>query len=501
MINSFKHFKESLSKLTPKELLMLKKKLEMKFEAVDKNKSKSKELLKLVLKNPQITRIEIEKKLYDGPHRIAFDKLVDRANEKIDEIFLGFGKESTSIYSLRNYYYYFLKRKLLLLQIKWFRGLNTDLESQFDKIILLAEKYELYEILVDVLYVKQRYIGYRYGQSAFNKIESAIESAEFKRKAILNSRRLYSKITSRVNQSKTTSHVDELKNYIGTLEQYYSSTKSSTILLFLNYLQVEWLHINSKYVESEKLLKKLLNLLLENSNLYTKIRHSNILLNLASNQILLGKFDMAIQNTFKAQTYLDKEIADPLAIMEIEFYARFYKGEVAGSEKLMVQIYNNSQGKGNPILYNRRAYLLACINTVQNDPKKSQELLTELKEIDKDKAGWNLGKRLLSIINEIELNDYENAELKILSLEKFIKRISATYTVRKRDKAILRILLKLINENFDFNKVYLQRKNYFDLLESSDADYAWKIMSPELIKFHDWFKSKMKQQTPKEIPI
>ena len=56
---------------------------------------------------------------------------------------------------------------------------------------------------------------------------------------------------------------------------------------------------------------------------------------------------------------------------------------------------------------------------------------------------------------------------------------------------ILRILLKLINEGFDFEKVYNQRKKYFDLLESNDPEYVWKIKSPELIIFHEWFKKKL----------
>jgi hypothetical protein len=101
-----------------------------------------------------------------------------------------------------------------------------------------------------------------------------------------------------------------------------------------------------------------------------------------------------------------------------------------------------------------------------------------------------LGKRILTIVNRIEANDLESADLKVLSLEKFIKRILKFRHVRKRDVIILRILIKLINENFDFKKVYSQRKKYFDLLESQNPEYAWKIKSPELIIFHDWFKKR-----------
>ncbi|MCX6275833.1 MAG: hypothetical protein NTV09_11570, partial [Bacteroidetes bacterium] len=68
---------------------------------------------------------------------------------------------------------------------------------------------------------------------------------------------------------------------------------------------------------------------------------------------------------------------------------------------------------------------------------------------------------------------------------------SKRYPIRKREKLIMRILLNLVNEGYDFERVYKNRKRYLDLLESDDPDYAWKIKSPELIIFTEWFKKKM----------
>ena len=152
-----------------------------------------------------------------------------------------------------------------------------------------------------------------------------------------------------------------------------------------------------------------------------------------------------------------------------------------------------------PFLFSKRAYLYAALKSYQGEIKKSNELLHDVKEIERDKEGWNLGNRVLTIINRIEENDFESADLKVLSLEKFIKRILKFRHVRKRDVIILRILIKLINESFDFEKVYLQRKKYFDLLESEDPEYAWKIKSPELIIFHDWFKKKLLEKSSGNI--
>ena len=74
MNHSFRIFKELVSCLSQKELLQLKKKLDANSEAPDKNKTKSKDLLKWVLKKPEILYVELEKKLYDISHKEAFDK-------------------------------------------------------------------------------------------------------------------------------------------------------------------------------------------------------------------------------------------------------------------------------------------------------------------------------------------------------------------------------------------------------------------------------------------
>jgi hypothetical protein len=491
MTNSFRHFKEMLSRLSKNELLLLKKRIELNEESLDKNKTKSKKLLKLVLKNPYLTKIETEKELYGQQNKVAFNKLIDRANEKIDEILIGFNRSANTIYSERNYYYFLLKRRLIVLQMKWLRGIEFDMESQFDKIILLAKKFEHYEILIDVLLVKQRYVGTRNGNRNFAKLESEIEMADIKRKAILSSRRIYETYGALYRNFDLT-RIQDIKKSISNLKKNYKITGSATVKYYLTNLETELLHRSQNYIDAEIKLSAIEKLLKENISLYTKARFGDLLLNLSNNELYLKQFSLAKKNALLAKTYYQIGSETMATAMEMEFRAHFYSGEVETAKEIIYEVCQLAKSIDSNNI-GKWKYLLACNLTACSEYLKSEEILLETKKIDKDKAGWNLGKRLLSIINEIELNDYENAELKILSLEKFIKRISATYTVRKRDKAILRILLKLINENFDFNKVYLQRKNYFDLLESDDPDYTWKIMSPELVVFHEWYKKKMKE--------
>jgi len=490
MTSSFRLLKELIVRLSIKELSLLKKKIEINVESPDKNKNKSKQLLKLVSINPAISQIEVEKELYGQSNKIAFNKLIERAIEKIEEILISFTRDVSTQYSNRNYTYFFLKRKLLILQMYWLRGITFDLEHQLNKIITVAEKYELQDILIDALYAKQRFVAYRFGKAAFNRIGTKIQKAEFKRKALTNARSLYLKMGTN-QKALSVNNKDEIEKSINVLKLHYKLTGSPTIKYYLYYLQVERLTLDDKFREAEVLLNRLLKLVLENPSIYTKVRHSDVVLNLATNEIYLKEFSLSIKNSLLAQSLHQNNSEGFILAKEFEFYARFYNKEFEISEKLIEEIYNFSRSERVPFFYGRRTYLHACIKTIRGEFEKSNELLQEVKEIEKDKGGWNLGMRMLAIINGIESADYENVELKVQSLEKFLKRISKTHEVRKRDKVILRILLKLINENFDYSKVYKQRKKYFDLLESDDKEHCWKIKSPELIIFHEWFKKKL----------
>ncbi|MBK7572237.1 MAG: hypothetical protein IPI10_11650 [Bacteroidetes bacterium] len=89
----------------------------------------------------------------------------------------------------------------------------------------------------------------------------------------------------------------------------------------------------------------------------------------------------------------------------------------------------------------------------------------QVSEIDKDKEGWNVNIRILSILCRIELFETDSVDLNVQNLEKFLKRISKTNNVPTRYQIILRILVSLLNEGYDFNKVSNKKKKSLTILE------------------------------------
>jgi hypothetical protein len=175
---------------------------------------------------------------------------------------------------------------------------------------------------------------------------------------------------------------------------------------------------------------------------------------------------------------------------EIEFFNLFYQGKLNDSNLALVSLVKYSRSLNSSLLLHHRLFYLGSLEFLAGNYTQALQIISSCEEIDKDKGGWNIIKRVMVTLCRIELKDLESADMKLSNLDKFIKRVLKTKSIRPRYLIIIRILRKLINENFDYSKVYNSRKKYFDLLESTDSDYCWEIKSPELIIFEEWFRSK-----------
>lgn len=491
-MNTLSAIKSLIDKLKREEVKSLLKFLRYYQDTEDESKGKGTQLVENIISDPGCTAKDLQLDLYGKENYHAFNKLLNRTKEKIYEVLLFDQNLAKPYYSNRNRIVFEIRKKLLQSEILLLRGMTDEFENFLNKIISKAKEYEVYDSLIEALQTKQRFMVLQSGRKEVEKIEKEVAIFEESRKKVQKARAAWTRIGSIINQSTSPyDYLEELEFEIKVLENDYRETNSASIGYFYYFLYVEWLQINKRYSESEEILMKLLDLVKNNVSIYTQARCGDVQINLSNNEILLGDFKLAITNAIVAQSFFDFESLNYYVAREIEFYARFYSNEIDIAEKIISDVCNSTRSANTPFLYSKWRYLYACTKTKKGEIVSSNELLQDYKEIESDKEGWNLSKRILTIINRIELNDLESADLKVLGLEKFIKRLLKSRHVRKRDILIIRILLKLINEGFDFEKVYKQRKRYFDLLESNNTDYGWKIKSPELIIFHEWYKNKM----------
>ncbi len=487
-MNSLKSLKNIVNKLTEEEIKTLKRILSI--NTALKNELKSFNLINLLLSDKNYSYNEIQNSIYGKPNYSAFNKLLNRTKQKVLETIILDLTISSNNFSKRNKVNLDLRKKLLQADILQLKGIRMEVLPIYNYIISHSKYFELFDIQVSALVSKQRLQLINSKVNSFVKINDEIEYAENCHKALKTSSKIYNDIINKINNSiHQLSYIDELKSFIVKLNEYYNIYKLPTIGFYLYTLDAEVCENNLFYDKSKDALEKAQNILLKNESAYTENRYGTVLLNLSNCYIFLYQFDQAINLALESKGYF-KNLPLTLKIVdEILFYAYFYKFDYINCNKILTN--NNYIKYDDENLKNKFHYFQSCFFFINGRNVESLDALSNCNEIKNDNEGWNINRRILLILNRIELKEYESIDLQIQNFEKYIKRISNNRSSVQRQVLILRILTKLIQEDFNFKSVYKKRLKYFNMLESKTGIYRWQIRSPELIIFNDWFKFKM----------
>ncbi len=463
------------------------------------NISKSEELLKILATENSINPINIQKQLYNKINNYAFNKLVERLNNKVLEVIIFDSNISKNYYPERVKVIFDLKKKLIQSDVLSLKGLREDADDLCKKIISKAEKYELFDIVMSSLIIRQRFINIRKNKNELMKIQIGIETAESKYKNIIKSQIVFNNITNKINvASENKSYFKELVNSISELEKYYGEFKLDIVRYYFLFLKIEYYQIKGEFNVANEFLTEILNLIL-NKSIYSENRMGTALLNISNNNINLYNFNEAIEAAEKAKKYFPNNIYNQALVNEYLFYSYFYQEKFKEAELEINKLIQLPKVNITIFSINKWKLFWAAILFIKQDFLGCINVLNDIPEIDKDKEGWNINKRLLLIISRIELGQFESADLQVVNLEKFLKRRSKNTELNLRYSIIIKILIKLINCNIDFNFTYKSRAKYFALLNTENSDLKWKLKSPELINFTQWFNSKIEPSSARSL--
>jgi hypothetical protein len=489
-MNNLLGLKRILNHLTKEELKSLLKFLEYYADSGDSQKSV--QLVKMLIDESDFTSTDIQNSLYGKKNYMAFNKLCNRIKNKIFEILLFDSNLSKRYYSKRNQIVFELKKKLIQADILQLKGLRDDLLPIYNQIIQRSKKNELYDVLVQALYSKQRLIGIHGKNELVKVLKNEIEFSEKCWHAMNHSQSLYIAITNKISVSSNfKSYLEDLEAAISQLKEYFEVSGSSIIGYYFFTLKADQQQNIKNFGGAQKNLEEAKSILDINTAAYTENRYGSILINLANNNIYLHQFKESIKYGEESKGYFRSLPLTLQIVDEIIFYANFYLDNLFECEQILEKQRTVSSSQNTSLQISKFNFLEAYLLFKKEKFDKSISLLDEYKEIEQDKEGWNINRRILIILNRIELRDHDSVDLQIQNLERYLRRISKTKVVSERYIVILKILIKLVNEDFNFTKVYFSRKKYFALLSSGDDRFSWKIRSPELIPFEKWFELNM----------
>jgi hypothetical protein len=448
---------------------------------------------------------ELEELLYGTRSGAAFPRLVLRLRDKVlESLTLSINIDRKDAYSERGCALHTIRKNLSVAQIIQVRGQDELAGSLLDDCIKQALYFEHFEECAAAMQVRLQHLTQQ------NNVKRADQmSAEYDRvvravASIKRAVRYYSELVSHLEYKGCVSN-EILVMQINELKKELDYTRSANIAYFLTYLEIQYYQNCSQYLKAAEVLKNQVDLVEAHPALHSPSRLILSKLNQAWNDLYAHRFKSALRITAKLISGNSTKSLNMAQVYLTEFYALFYTRNYEAAITKLEQINTWDEQAGAEYRIGKRNYLMASSFFLIGKHIVAKQILSQKNIIEHDKEGWNLALRVLFIMNEIELEEIESAFRSIESLRKQIDKFKKTSTQFSRIELIYELLRGLSNSRFDFKEARQRKLSEFQALQHREEN-SWKILSPEMVIFDQWFishilKIPFKQELPSYVEV
>ena len=485
-----------LHSLTRSEIRLLRISL-ISFAKRRQEETNTLKLLDFLLKKKEVPTIEEACKfIYGGESDLRFKMLKSRLKSKIlDSLMHSINTEKKSFQTDHvQYAMVKIKKKVALhVQLSSSKGNHPYVKQLLNEIVFLCKEWEYYTPLAEALqYIKLRK-GFRQGEKEFDELSQEIDFYENCDRAVRRANDLYYRLMMKSNFAGTPD-IESIQRFINeALEQLkkdYEATQSANIAYFMMFLELAHSLNEKNYSKAKETCLRLIQLISSNKSIFRNQRIGTAYLNLGECEMHLRDYHMTIQNIQLAQEYFPKQSLNYFIAKEDELLAYFYANSIKKAAAISDELLKKVPYEAGAFRLAQYEFFKANILFIKDDYKEALKILNKKHEISKDKIGWDIAIRILTIMTLIELARYDEASLQIEGLRKHFERQSKMSEIRERDSLILKTLVYIDKQGFTFNKLGLQNSKRLELLKSVNKKYCWEPLTPELIPFHSWAEKK-----------
>jgi hypothetical protein len=369
-----------------------------------------------------------------------------------------------------------------------------------EDIISSAKEYEKYNILVEHLKAKKSYLSYKKSAKDFEMINTEMEYSSKCSIICDKAEHYYYRVgmleafSSKPDKQKA---LLALKENISEVQAGFEFTNSPKVHYYLKYLELAYYQLQEDHRQARSVCLELLNIVRNNKSVYRRQRVGVAYDDLSQCEFYLGDFKQAVECAREAQHLFNQGSENYCIALEQEFYALFAMQQYSQSTDIAAKMIAGAPRQElGEFRYAKYNYLLANSLFKQRRFQEASHILTQKRELSKDKNGWETGARVLTVMTLIELLKLDEASLAILSLKQFFKRMDEKTPVSLRDKTILNLLLNAERNGFAFTTLNGNTEKYISCLQSKEESGGWKPFTHEVIPFQEWFAEKMGKAVP-----
>lgn len=487
--------KSLLLNLRKEEIRSLRRYLQLFEEGNGANQLKSLSLLELILNGKNYPEEKICKKLYGDhsePTLKTFNKMLTRFKEKVYELLILdinlFRKDSHDELNMA-----VSEVRKLLLQINVLERIAPVQEvlRLYDKVKQVAKNFELYDELLLSLSGRILFAGKYAGSGVKREIQTEIMFYDRCRHSLVKAREFYFRLVQMKTGHSITPDKLVYEQAIEELEHEYRYTKSASVGYILNDLNCHFQQAIGNFDAAEKACHRVISIVSENPAVYRDERMTRAFINLATIELLRLNFRQSESAVSRAYIYIQGKKDIDLEAGKLTFLNFFYRGQYERAV-LYLNALQPDPNNDAVVEYGIFNYFRAAVNTLLGHTHEALTLLQKTNDLDKDQPAWNMGIRLLVILNLLETEKLDAVESQIENFKKYIERTDKSRINTERFSLIVKLLSSLMKESFDYSAVFEKESNNFSLLDSAIPELSWNPESPEIIIFPIWIQSRAK---------
>jgi hypothetical protein len=426
--------------------------------------------------------------------RTAFDTVVIRLKEKLNYCLVSeFNTMRENGYSLRYQAFFQCKDFTKMIHVLMRRGATQEAYSKILSVIDLSEKYEWYDSLIEANYLLLEYYSLVSEYGTIEEIENKIPFYEYCRKAIIKSKLLYDDL---LNTSKKSTEGNSLILYEKTIElisNLYSKTSSGLVYYQLLKIKINYYLQQNNFEEAILKAQELLSHTSNTPSVKQPLTIAVASLHISECLMFQKKYFDALAYIKSARLHLSKGSINYGESLEVEFYCLLYSGQFFQAEDVIRELLDQNHYTVTRYHRNRRSFMLCCALFAQEKYEQAYDVLIEIGYLNKDKAGWNIGIRLMMILLAKLNNDSIRSENILAQWQREVATMRKHIAFTKRDLELFKLLKRLSKTELSWSKFVNSENSIIDKINTEE--YSWKPASHEIINVIDWLNSKARNMS------
>ncbi len=484
-----KELKQIYNSLLPVEVGYLKEQYRIK------GKTKRIKLLHFLEGNGEPDNAKVSKQIYHkGETASTFTHLKERVKQDMLTMLM---LQDTERHSKSAYRQAEIECRKLVLEgdILLKKGIYTPATKALEKAVKLAITFELANEKIMAEDLIRTHLGFREGPKKYETYSQSINDSYQLLGDMLEVKQLYYRILlpNLFSPNITQEYIQQCLEAYQRMEHLYARSQSANVAYFMYLTGLYYYTFIGNWslaaVQAQHLIK-----LVENEPAITSyLRIANAQLQTASIFMKLYNFTEAASHAQVAVDIFKGGAMNELVSLEQLFLAAFNAHQHEVYHQALDKALAHGKIRSSAMLYGKWLFYKAAANFRDGKLEDALNTLYADNTLLKDKAGWLFGHRLLEIMILMERKDYDLIDFRIEALRKLLQR--QKHKAITRIKTTFQILHIFVKEGYSYKHTLIEAKAQMELLEGNNDQYFWDPLGFEVIKFDDWFKAQVSQNS------